>query len=148
MKTPREILLKQHQAVDPKLDRMWTETIAPELLSWRATLRRGRRNVTDARERISMANVLWRELIWPCRRVWAGVACAWLLIIGLNMASFERTSRVASKTEPRSGEDIRAFIEQRRLLAQLTGWLPEPANTRKPNPPGPRSDRMARISAA
>ena len=155
MKTPREILLKRHQAVEPKLDRIWTEAIAPELLSWRATLRRGRRNVTDTilrgsaqAPRVPPANVLWRELIWPCRHVWAGVACAWLLIIGLNMASFERAPRVASKTEPRSGEELRAFIEQRQLLAQLTDALPEPADTRKPNPPGPRSDRGARISAA
>ena len=90
----------------------------------------------------------WRELIWPYRRVWAGVVCAWLLIIGLNAASFERAPRVAGKVEPRSGEEIRAFVEQRRMLAQLTDSLPEPANTRRPNPPGPRSDRATIISAA
>jgi len=95
-----------------------------------------------------IVQMLWHELIWPCRRVWAGVACAWLLIIGLNMAASERTPQVASRMEPRSGEEIRAFIEQRRLLAQLTDTLPEPANTRRPNPPGPRSDRTTRISAA
>ena len=95
-----------------------------------------------------LARTMWRELVWPNRRIWAGLACAWLLIIGLNMASSEPAPRVVTKAMPRSGEDLRAFIEQRRLLAQLTDALPEPANTRKPNPPGPRSDRATRISAA
>ena len=103
---------------------------------------------TERNPASGIVQTLWRELIWPCRSVWAGVACAWLLIIGLNAASFERTPRVVSKMEPRSGEEFRAFIEQRQLLAQLTDTVPEQANTHKPNPPGPRSDRTTRITAA
>jgi hypothetical protein len=94
------------------------------------------------------ARMLWGELIWPSRQIWAGLAVAWLLILGLNMASSEPAPRVVSKAVPSSSEELRVFIEQRRMLAQLTDWPTEPANTRKPNPPGPRSDRTTRISAA
>jgi hypothetical protein len=146
VKTPREILLLRHQAVEPKLDRIRTEVLSAELRP-KASLT-ARTKLTEPNLTFVIVQTLWRELIWPCRSVWAGVACAWLLIIGLNMASFDRASQVVSKTEPRSGEELRAFIEQRQLLAQLTDALPEPANTRKPDPPGPRSDRTTRISAA
>jgi hypothetical protein len=95
-----------------------------------------------------LARTMWRELIWPSRRIWAGLAVAWLVILGLNVASSEPTPRVASRAEARSGKELRALIEQRRMLAQMTDPLPEPANTRKSNPPGPRSDRAAAISAA
>ena len=95
-----------------------------------------------------LARTMWRELVWPSRRIWAGLACAWLLIIGMNVASTEPATRIASKATPPSHDEMQALIEQRRMLAQLTDWPTEPANTRKPNPPGPRSDRTTRISAA
>jgi hypothetical protein len=95
-----------------------------------------------------LAPTLWRELIWPCRRIWVGLACSWLLIIGLNMASSEPSRRVVSQEETSSGEEIRALIEQRRMLAQMIGPIAEPAADRKSNPTGPRSDRTSRISAA
>jgi hypothetical protein len=136
-------------------ERLRSQPLRPIPAEWRGEILTAAKLSAAARSEPTERNptsvilqTLWRELIWPCRIVWAGVACAWLLIIGLNAASFERTPRVASKTEPRSGEEFRAFIEQRQLLAQLTDAVPEPANTRKPNPPGPRSDRTTRISAA
>jgi len=138
MKTPREILLKRHQSVESKLDRMWTRNLSPEL----------RQAGTPARENVFLAAgwTLWRELIWPSRRIWAGLACAWLLIIGLNAASFEPASPVISKAEPRSRDEMQALIEQRRMLAQLLDPLSETSSKRKSNPSGPRSDRGARIS--
>lgn len=140
MKTPREILLGRHRDVESKLDQMW-----------RATLRRGLRNVTDATERVPPARIgwkLWRELIWPSRRIWAGLACVWVVIAVLNLASSEPARQVASKSEPRSHDEMQALIEQRRMLAQMIEPLAEPASQRKSNPSGPRSDRGGRISAA
>ncbi|MGD0016234.1 MAG: hypothetical protein ABSC38_01775 [Verrucomicrobiia bacterium] len=145
MKTPREILLLRHQAVEPKLDRMRTEVLSAELRP--KTSLAARMKPTERDLAFGIMQTLWRELIWPCRSVWAGVACAWLLIIGLNMTSPEPSPQFVSKASLRSGEEIRAFIEQRQLLAQLTDALPEPVNTRKPSPLGPRSDRTTRISA-
>jgi hypothetical protein len=80
--------------------------------------------------------------------VWAGVACAWLLIIGLDIASFDRTPQVASRSETHYREDAQAFAERRQMLAQLTDWQTEPVIARPSNPPGPRSERMSAIVEA
>lgn len=150
MKTPREILLGRHRAVKPKLDRMRTDNLAPVVAAVCDRRESGQaRGVGARRAPVQWLGwKLWRELVWPCRRTWAGLACAWLLIIGLNLASSDSSPRVAGKTETRSREEIRALIEQRRMLAQLIGPMAEPAADRKSNPTGPRSDRSARISAA
>ena len=140
MKTPREILLKRHQTVEPKLERMWTEELSTELRS----------EAMPARENVLLAAgwALWRELVLPSRRIWAGLACAWVLIAVLNLASAEPTTKVVSQMKPPSSEELRALIEQRRMLAQLIGPLSEPAYTQKRTAPGPRSDRIAQTSAA
>jgi hypothetical protein len=140
MKTPREILLKRHQTVEPKLDRMWAEDLSTELRS----------EATPARENVLFTAgwALWRELVLPSRRIWAGLACAWVLIVVLNLASAEPTTKVVSQSKPRSSEELRALIEQRRMLAQLIGPLSEPASTQRRTSPGPRSDRVAQTSAA
>ncbi len=133
MKSLREILLKQHRSVEPKLDRMWNETLEPEL---RGEPVREQRNVIMA-----VGLKLWRELIFPSRRVWAGLACAWVLLIAWNLASSDTTQRVASRTEPPTGMEFQALIEQRQMLAQLIEPMSEPPGKRKPSLPGPRSDR-------
>ena len=140
MKTPREILLGRHRSVEPKLERMWAENLSLELRSEGASTRE---NVF-----LAVGWKLWRELIWPSRRIWAGLACAWVVIVALNLTSFEPAPRVASKAEPRSRDEMQALIEQRRMLAQMLDPLSEPSSKRKSNLPGPRSDRVARISAA
>jgi len=137
MKTPREVLLKKHEAVEGKLDQMW-----------RATLRRGLGGRADATERIPPIAKLWRELIWPCRRVWAGLACAWVLIAVLNLASAEPEPRSFGKTAPPSHEEIRALVEQRRMLAQLIGEEPKPTEKQRTDSSGPRSERMSKLVAA
>ena len=140
MKTPREILLKQHQSIERKLDRLWVANLSKELRP-KAVAPRG--NVFFATIRI-----LWCELVLPSRRIWAGLVCAWLLIAVLNLASFESSVKVASKVEPPSREKIQALVEQRRMLAQLIGPLYEPANAPKHTAPGPRSERPAQTTAA
>jgi hypothetical protein len=138
MKEPREILLKHHRSVEPKLDRIWAESLATELQS----------EAMPTRQNVFLAVgwTLWRELVLPSRRIWAGLACAWLLIAVLNLASSEPSTKVASKVQPPSHEEIQALLEQRRMLAQLIGPLSEPAYTQKRTAPGPRSDRAAQTS--
>ena len=140
MKTPREILWNRHRPVEPKLDRMWAKTLAPAL--------RADETPADGNAFVAFGWTLWRELIWPSRRIWAGLACAWVVILALNVAFSEPATRVASKVEPRSRDEIQALIEQRRMLAQLLDLQAKPSNTRKSGPPGPRSDRADRISMA
>jgi hypothetical protein len=89
---------------------------------------------------------LWRELVLPSRRIWAGLACAWVVIAVLNLASSEPAMEVASLTKPPSHEEMRALIEQRHMLAQLIGPLSEHAYTQKRTSPGPHSERAAQTA--
>jgi hypothetical protein len=158
MKTLREILLKRHQPVEPKLDRMWDESLAPSVAAVcdRRESEQRRREVgtpfdlTQGRRRAPLQFVawkLWRELILPSRRIWAGLACVWVVIAVLNLASSEPVTEVAHNAKPPSREELRALIEQRQMLAQLIGPLTEPTETHKSNPPGPRSERVGERAA-
>ena len=119
---------------------MWAENLAPELRSEAAP--------AGKTVFLAVSWTLWRELVLPSWRIWAGLACAWVLIAVLNLASSEPTTKVASQPKPRSGEELRALMEQRRMFAQLIGPLSEPAYTRKRTSPGPRSDRAVQTSVA
>ena len=145
MKTPREILLRRHHSAEPKLDRLWNESLTSELQRGRAYTG----EVSTNRQNLFLAAgwKLWRELVLPCRRIWAGLACAWIVIAVLNVASSEPATKVASLTKPPSHEEMRALIEQRQMLAQLIGPLSEPAYAQKRTSPGPRSERAAQTAA-
>ena len=138
MKSPREILLGRHRDVEPKLERMWASLAAA---CHRRALREG------GADRAPL-QVLWRELILPSRRIWAGLACTWVVIIVLNVVSYEPSPQLASQAKPPSHEEMRALIEQRQLLAQMIGPMPEPAVRRKSHSTEPRSERTEEISAA
>lgn len=145
MKTPREILLRRHRSAEPKLDRMWSESLAPELESGRAHAREpstGQQNLF-----LAAGWKLWRELVLPSRRIWAGLACAWVVIAVINLASSEPTTEVASQTKPRSSEELHVLVEQRRMLAQLIGPLSAPVYVQKHAVPGPRSERPVQVTA-
>jgi hypothetical protein len=146
MKTPRQILLGRHRTVEPKLDRIRAEVLSAEF---------GRGDaLAEGTDRVALnplsalALTLWRELIWPCRRVWAALACAWLLILGLEAASFVSAPSEASQSRVPSTEDIQAIREQRRMLAHMMDALPPPAGAQKTRSPGPRSQRTMRITVA
>ena len=123
MKTPREVLLSQHRHVEPKLNRMWAAALAPRLAG----------------------NVVWHELILPCRRIWAGLACAWVVILAAHFAFSEPAAKVAGKTSPPSREEVQALAEQRQMLAQMIE-APREADKRNTKPPGPRSEKALRTS--
>ena len=133
MKTPREVLLARHRGIEPKLEQMWPSVAA-------ICDRRGSREVGAHRAPLQL---LWRELIWPCRRVWAGLACAWTLIIVVHVASSEPTTRDTVKTPPQSREEMQALAEQRRMLAQLIEPTAEPSEKHKSELPGPRSEQVS-----
>jgi len=140
MKTPREILLDQHRSAEPKLDRLWHQKLAAALV--------GNTTIVGRNAVLAIGWKMWRELIRPSRRIWAGLACAWILIAALNVASSEPTTKVASQAQPPSHEEMRALIEQRRMLAQLIGPLSEPAYIHKRTTPGPHSQRAAQTATA
>jgi hypothetical protein len=128
MKTPRDILFARHQAATPKLDALRREIVeglnnqATKEQSWSASL------VTLF---LCCSKQFWRELIWPCRRIWAGLAAVWILIFVFNFSQRDPSELMARKAPPPSPEMILAFRQQQRLLAELIG----PSETRTAEPP-------------
>ncbi len=79
-----------------------------------------------------------KDLFWPSRRIWAGLAAVWVVILGVNVS--RRSSvplPVANRTLP-SSELVRAFFEGDGLVDPAN---PPAEKNVKPNlQPAPRSD--------
>lgn len=138
MKTPREILLARHRAVNTKLDQIRREVVDD--------IRRRERSA-DARpeERVNRpflaaaALKLWRELVWPSRGKWAGLAAVWLVILGYNLGSSEDSVAVAGGTAA-PVQELRTVLRQYNQRMAEFALLPagEAAAPSKQNPQ-PRS---------
>lgn len=137
MKTPREILLQHHQAAAPKLDEIRRTVVS--------TLKE-RPRACEQNLAVALAFKLWRELVWPCRRTWAGLAVTWLILVVFNLTHAEHSQVVAGKSSMPPTEIRLAFQEQQRLLAELVGPRPAtpPAEPRRRNPQ-PRSERRVEL---
>jgi anti-sigma factor RsiW len=86
-----------------------------------------------------------REVIWPWRRVWAGLAAVWILLLAANCSMHNLSQAVAAKSNP-TPEMIQAWRQQEQLLAELIG----PNETRAAAPPRsflprPSSERRIEI---
>jgi hypothetical protein len=129
MKTPREILLDRHQAVEPKLDEIRHAVVAD--LSPAPSLK----------PQIPFVLKLWRELIWPCRRTWAGLATVWLTILVFNHSPAQRSHVAITKSTTPPGEMRLALQEQRLVLEEIIGPTLRTAITKPPRRPNnqPRS---------
>jgi anti-sigma factor RsiW len=83
--------------------------------------------------------IVWGELLWPSRHVWAGMAALWVLMLVVNghisdSRTFETGARAAS-----TPDIMAAWQEQNRVLAELT----QPSFTTPVAPvvaPRPRSE--------
>jgi hypothetical protein len=147
MKTPRELLLERHQNAAPKLDTIRQSTVTAVC---------DRRIATDAvykrRPQTGATMILqtfWRELIWPSRRIWAGLAATWILIFVFNFSQRDPAELMARKSPPPSPEMILTFRQQERLLAELIGPNEAQAATPpKPFLPQPRSEGRFEILTA
>jgi hypothetical protein len=131
MKSPRELLLERHQAMDAKLDTLRCQILQVEVQG----------APSPARTPVPWWVVVWHELVRPCQRVWVGLATAWVVIATLQALSGgptpPRTVRHALAPSP---EVMALLQEQRRLRSELLGpSAPQPAAT--PTRSGsPRSD--------
>lgn len=132
MKTPREILLARHQAANPKLDKMRRAVVAD------LTSRPARAGETLA----LLLLKLWRELIWPCRRTWVGLAAVWIAIIAFNLSDAGPGPAVVAKSATPPAEMRVAFQEQLRLLEEIIGRVPQATPAEPPRRPNnqPRSE--------
>ena len=145
MKTPREILLEQHHSAAPKLD-----AIRREVLAEKVTPARAGGSGALAAVWFNWPAMLWRELIWPCRRIWTGLAAVWILIFVFNFSQRDPSELLARKTPTPTPEMILAFRQQERLLAELIG--PNETRSAEPTPkpflPQPRSEGRFETLAA
>src|SRR6266545_4234255 len=143
MKTPREILLNRHQSANAKLDKLRSEVLST---AWSRAPRAMHENVDPEKPMpVRAALAMWRELIWPCRRAWAGMAALWLVIGGINWQLSDTPKMTASARSASAPALFETLEEQRRLLAELIS----PASSQSAEPPRrnpkPRSDRDSEI---
>jgi hypothetical protein len=144
MKTPREILLNRHRSAAPKLD-----AIRREVMKVAADVNRRKQPVRELTFAAALANAIrlsFLELIWPCRRIWTGLAAVWILIFIFNFSQRDPSELMARKTPPPSPEMILTFRQQEKLLAELIGPNePQAAAPPKPFLPQPRSEGRIEI---
>ena len=139
MKTPREILLERHQAVVPKLNAIRRKLLNSEL----------RANPPPHLWLSRWLVVPWRELVWPCRGIWAGLAAVWFVILAVNISLRDHSPTVATKSSEPSPEMILAFWRQEQSLIELIEpHRPRVAAPPKPALPRPRSQRRTEFLAA
>jgi hypothetical protein len=90
----------------------------------------------------------WRQLVWPSRRIWAGLAAVWVLLLAANVSMRDSSQFTVAKTSP-TPEIILSFQQQEKILAELIG----PNETRaalppKPFTPQPRSEQRFEMMTA
>ena len=141
MKTPREILIKRHQAIEPKLDAIRETAVAS--LNDRRTANSPA--VTDRRYN-------WREFLFSLRWHLAGMSAVWLVValLSLNAGhSASLASSVPAQKIPSAQIIMASLRENRRQLLELM----QPAEARGEQPqksilPRPRSQRPCEILTA
>ncbi|HKW31176.1 MAG TPA: hypothetical protein VJT54_17765 [Verrucomicrobiae bacterium] len=116
-----------------------------------ADVNRRKRPVRELTFAATLGNAVrlpFRELIWPCRRIWMGLAAVWVVILAVNFSAHD-TELVAGKSPPPTPEMILTFRQQERLLAELIGPNePRVAVPPKPFSPRPSSERQFEILKA
>jgi len=144
MKTPRELILQRHQSAEPKLKAIRGEDLAA---CARSTATQPSHQPKQFFNLIFVAMKLWQESIRPWRRIWAGMAAIWLVLLVLNLVTRETPRLARHQTAPPDPELLAALREQERLMRQ---WF-EPADlspASHPKIPGPRSERRQTIVLA
>jgi hypothetical protein len=140
MKTPHDILFARHQAAAPRLDAVRREIVAglnhqdAKSQSWVALL---------ASWCLGGANKLWLELVWPCRRIWTGLAAVWLLLFIINLSQRDGSQTMMAKSAP-TAEMMMTFRDQQKLLNELLADRALPADAEQPRifSPKPRTEIM------
>jgi hypothetical protein len=133
MKTPREILLARHRAVETELDAIRSEVVAQ--------CHEGRRVTVTKSVLAYLPLLLWRELISPSRRTWAGIAAAWVLILVVNFSLRDPGQDGAAKV---TAPEMMSFQEQQKLVNELLAdrFVPVDFDRPKTFTPRPRSERV------
>jgi len=145
MKNPRDILFGRHQNVAPKLDAIRREVVAE--LNNKGTKEQSW-PVSFVSSLLCCSNQLWQELVWPCRRIWAGLAAAWILIFIINVSQRDGSQTVIAKSTPWAGV-MMTFRDQQKLLDELLADRSPPMDAERPRIylPKPRTENMELLAA-
>jgi hypothetical protein len=137
MKTPREILFNRHRNAEPRLDAIRHAVV--EGLNDRAAAPQSAGVVSLLP---GFPRAFWREVIQPARRVWGGLAAAWVVVLLLNVVSHAGAPRMTAANSSNAANYIMTLREQEQLMAGLSGrWEPNFTEPPKPYLPRPRSER-------
>jgi anti-sigma factor RsiW len=87
-----------------------------------------------------------KDMIWPCRRIWAGFAMIWAVILAMNLSHRDPMETVAGNQSRPSIKMVRAFLEQEGFWAEAGGPIEKSvAEPRRETTPQPRSERRSHI---
>jgi hypothetical protein len=144
MKTPRDILLARHQVAAPKLDAIRREVL--DKMNNQAT-KEQRRSASLVASLLDCSNKLWLELVWPCRRIWTGLAAVWILIFVVNFSQRDGSQIMIAKSSP--PETMMTFRDQQKLLDELFADRSLPVDAERPRifSPKPRTETIELFTA-
>jgi len=132
MNTPRQILHEQHQSADARLKQIQADVITQSLGS--------RPNKLRERDRSSLVELLWSELVLPARRIWLGYAFAWVMILAAWVVTADH-SGIREEKGGMPNEAVVRWKEQQTILAELMKpSVRDPIDRPKSRPVSPRSE--------
>jgi hypothetical protein len=160
MNTPREVLLRQHQAAEPKLDAIRQKVLAgvaqtsksavsrvskparrwAGLPTWKSAIRQVWKPALRS-DGTSALEAGWRQFLWSLRWHLAGLGAAWLVVMALNVGQSPAPAyAVARQDAPSAQQLLAALRENQRQLRELIGApAAEPAPEAPQPAPSPRS---------
>ena len=89
------------------------------------------------------------DVLWPYRRIWAGLAAVWVLIFLGNASLRDHPQIFAEKPSPPAQEMLMAFKDRQSILAELLAdrAAPPEAGRQRVFPPRPRTERVETLIA-
>lgn len=85
----------------------------------------------------------WQEVVWSSRRIWAGLATVWAVLLVVNLSGRDPAQALARQSSPPSPEMIMTFRQQESLLTELIGSSDHSeADRQKTFIPKPRTENM------
>lgn len=83
----------------------------------------------------------WQDVIWPRRRVWAGLAAVWVMILAGNFSLRESSPVITAKSALPTQEAVASFRDQQKILAELLPDNSAPRDAERPKlfSPKPRT---------
>ena len=128
-----------HVEPTPETQSRWAKTIQAA-----AEVNRHEEPVRELTFAATVGNAVrlsFRELVWPCRHIWAGLTAVWIIILVANLSMQDHSPATPAKAAP-VPEIIMTWQQQERLLAELIGPNEMSAATPpKPFSPQPSSQR-------